>query len=109
MIPSIAELKNETCALLFTTYSELIRGHVEKLKAWLGNNFDGCIVFDESHKAKNFSKESGTKTGMTVHQLQEDFPLARIVYSSATTVSSFSNLEYLSRMGLWGEFTSAKV
>ena len=81
---------------LFGTYSALIgkttkgRGktRLDQLIDWCGQSFDGVIVFDESHKAKNLypanAKTKSTKTGLAVQGLQERLPGARIVYASAT-------------------------
>lgn len=45
------------------------------------------IVFDECHKAKNLcpvGSSKPTKTGLTVLDLQNKLPKARVVYASAT-------------------------
>ena len=45
------------------------------------------IVFDECHRAKNLcpvGSSKPTKTGLTVLQLQNKLPKARIIYASAT-------------------------
>jgi len=107
--------------------------------------FDGLIVFDEAHRAKNLfpqaftfgksgsamaggrrgdkaragrggagagrgsdSEEAspgkvqgpGTQTGNKVVEIQENFPLARIVYSSATSAIEVRHLGYMTRLGL---------
>ena len=52
-----------------------------------GPDFDGLIVFDESHKAKNLVPEAGskpTKVGAKVMEIQTLLPGARIMYCSAT-------------------------
>ena len=52
-----------------------------------GKDFDGLVVFDESHKAKNLVPEAGskpTKVGAKVMELQQRLPKARVVYCSAT-------------------------
>lgn len=41
-----------------------------------GEDFDGCIVFDECHKAKT----STTSTASAVRELQQRLPLARVLY-----------------------------
>lgn len=53
---------------------------------WCGEDFDGLIIFDECHKAKNLVSDGGqaTKTGLCVLKLQQQLPKARIVYCSAT-------------------------
>eukprot|EP00798_Chlamydomonas_sp_ICE-L_P028196 gene28196-31292_t len=81
---------------LFMTYSTLIasssRGKQTRLQQvveWLGGpSFDGCLVFDECHKAKNHGKDgTGTKVAATVIELQKVLPQARVLYCSATGVS----------------------
>lgn len=83
--------------VIFSTYSALISGtknaskkfdsRLKQLIDWCGKDFDGCIIFDECHKAKHLIPSAGgkpTKTGMTVLQLQNELPNARVVYASAT-------------------------
>ncbi|XP_019863968.1 PREDICTED: protein strawberry notch homolog 1-like [Amphimedon queenslandica] len=82
--------------VIFATYSSLIgestsggkyRTRFTQLLHWLGPQFDGVIVFDECHKAKNLVPSGASKpskTGITVLQLQKRLPKARIVYCSAT-------------------------
>lgn len=74
---------------------------------WCGSDFDGCIIFDECHKAKNLYSESGQilKTGTTVDELQRMLPNAWIVYSSATGASELKDMAYMTRLGLWGKDT----
>ncbi|XP_040273505.1 protein strawberry notch homolog 2 isoform X3 [Bufo bufo] len=98
--------------VLFATYSALIgesqaggqhRTRIRQIIDWCGENFDGVIVFDECHKAKN---ASCTKMGRAVLELQNNLPLARVVYASATGASEPKNMIYMSRLGIWGEGTS---
>ena len=73
-----------------------------------GKSFDGLIVFDECHKAKNLvpvGSAKPTKTGLSVLELQEKLPNARIVYASATGASEPKNMAYMVRLGLWGPGT----
>lgn len=104
-------------AVIFTTYASLISskrsGHVrriDQLLKWCGEDFDGCVLFDESHKAKNlFGGSSGakpTKVGLAVMELQKALPRARIVYCSATGASEPRHLGYMERLGLWGSSRS---
>jgi hypothetical protein len=73
--------------VIFCTYSSLIavkrnkKGgggsggavtRLQQLVAWMGGaGADGCILFDECHKAKNLGvdPDKGTKTGQAVSQL----------------------------------------
>jgi len=72
------------------------------------HDFDGCIIFDECHKAKNVQKDESTssKVAQCVLKLQERLPRARVVYASATGVAEVSDLAYMTRLGLWGPSTS---
>ncbi|XP_066061897.1 protein strawberry notch homolog 2 isoform X1 [Chamaea fasciata] len=97
--------------VLFATYSALIgesqaggqhRTRLKQILEWCRENFEGVIVFDECHKAKN---ASSTKMGKAVLDLQNKLPLARVVYASATGASEPKNMIYMSRLGIWGEGT----
>ncbi|XP_047387207.1 protein strawberry notch homolog 2 isoform X2 [Sciurus carolinensis] len=97
--------------VLFATYSALIgesqaggqhRTRLRQILQWCGEAFEGVIVFDECHKAKN---ASSTKMGKAVLDLQSKLPLARVVYASATGASEPRNMIYMSRLGIWGEGT----
>eukprot|EP00966_Prymnesium_polylepis_P228761 5293922-Prymnesium_polylepis.1 len=91
---------------------------------WLGKEkAEGCVMFDESHKAKNLFPESdgdqqqggkkkgppkkaSTKIALAVSALQTECPRARVVYCSATGASSLGNMAYMERLGLWGPGTA---
>ncbi|XP_037850483.2 protein strawberry notch homolog 2 isoform X4 [Chlorocebus sabaeus] len=97
--------------VLFATYSALIgesqaggqhRTRLRQILDWCGEAFEGVIVFDECHKAKN---AGSTKMGKAVLDLQNKLPLARVVYASATGASEPRNMIYMSRLGIWGEGT----
>ena len=65
---------------------------LKQLLHWCGDDFDGCIIFDECHKAKNLCPTGAgkpTKTGQTVLELQNKLPKARVVYASATGMFFF--------------------
>ena len=123
--------KNEKSAVLFATYPFLVSGkgrRLEDIISWLvqcsdndgkklkGNSqiskkdreesFDGCIIFDEAHKAKNLSADPPTVTGQLVLALQERLPNARVLYCSATGVSDLNQMAYAVRLGLWGAGTN---
>ncbi|KPI99007.1 Protein strawberry notch [Papilio xuthus] len=91
--------------VVFCTYSALIgetqssstkyRSRLKQLLQWCGEDFDGCIVFDECHKAKNLcpvGSGKATKTGLTALELQNKLPKARVVYASATGASEPRNM-----------------
>ncbi|XP_026133047.1 protein strawberry notch homolog 2-like isoform X2 [Carassius auratus] len=97
--------------ILFATYSALIgesqaggqhRTRLKQILDWCKPNFDGVIVFDECHKAKN---ATSTKMGKAVLDLQTKLPRARVVYASATGASEPKNMIYMSRLGIWGQGT----
>lgn len=106
--------------VIFSTYSSLIgesqsggkyRTRLKQLLQWCGEDFDGVIVFDECHRAKNLvptGSTKPTKTGITVLELQNKLPKARIIYASATGASEPRNMAYMVRLGLWGAGTPFK-
>ncbi|XP_070619296.1 protein strawberry notch homolog 1 isoform X1 [Erythrolamprus reginae] len=103
--------------IIFATYSSLIgesqsggkyKTRLKQLLHWCGDEFDGVIVFDECHKAKNLcpvGSSKPTKTGLAVLELQNKLPKARVIYASATGASEPRNMAYMNRLGIWGEGT----
>ena len=105
--------------VIFSTYSSLISesttitgkysSRFGQLVQWCGEDFEGVIIFDECHKAKNLFPSSGsgrqTKTGLAVLEIQNKLPKARIVYASATGASEPKNMGYMTRLGIWGKGT----
>lgn len=110
--------------ILFTTYATLPQkakadsengaSRLAQIAAWLGEDFDGVIVFDEAHKMGNaieIQVEGGRGARQPAQQavagveLQQLMPGARVLYVSATGASEPSNLSYAERLGLWGERT----
>ncbi|CAL8340528.1 unnamed protein product [Arctogadus glacialis] len=103
--------------VIFATYSSLIgesqsggkyKTRFQQLLHWCGEDFDGVIVYDECHKAKNVcpvGSSKPTKTGLAVQELQNKLPKARVVYASATGASEPRNMAYMNRLGIWGEGT----
>ncbi|KAK9865736.1 hypothetical protein WJX84_001418, partial [Apatococcus fuscideae] len=103
---------NLKSGVIFSTYASLISSsdkglsRLQQLIDWFGPEYDGLIIFDECHKAKNLIPDSGgkpSKVGEKVLELQTLLPQARIVYASATGASEARNLGYMTRLGLWGE------
>lgn len=101
--------------VLFSTYSAIIaktsqsgskfKTRLDQVVDWCGKNFDGALIFDECHKAKNLSfsgKHKSTKTGQVVLELQKKLPNARVVYASATGATEPKNMAYMVRLGIWG-------
>ncbi|XP_047426383.1 protein strawberry notch homolog 1 isoform X3 [Mugil cephalus] len=103
--------------VIFATYSSLIgesqsggkyKTRFQQLLHWCGEDFDGVIVYDECHKAKNvcpIGSSKPTKTGLAVLDLQNKLPKARVVYASATGASEPRNMAYMNRLGIWGHKT----
>lgn len=104
--------------VIFSTYSALIgessqsggkyKSRLKQLLQWCGEEFDGLIIFDECHRAKNLcptGSSKPTKTGLTVLELQNKLPKSRVVYASATGASEPRNMAYMVRLGMWGEGT----
>uniref|UniRef100_A0A1I7S5S4 Protein strawberry notch homolog 1-like n=1 Tax=Bursaphelenchus xylophilus TaxID=6326 RepID=A0A1I7S5S4_BURXY len=108
--------------VIFATYSSLIcearhlkddeskgnkiTSRLQQLIQWCGADFDGPIIFDECHHAKNLVPSAGskpTKTGRYVLELQKSLPDARVIYASATGATEPRNMAYMTRLGLWGE------
>uniref|UniRef100_A0A0C3TLL1 Strawberry notch AAA domain-containing protein n=1 Tax=Guillardia theta (strain CCMP2712) TaxID=905079 RepID=A0A0C3TLL1_GUITC len=114
--------------VIFCTYSLLVRNgagggkdqsRLTQIVKWAGEDFDGVLAFDEAHKAKNIRipkkgrhklsqalRTNGTKSATAVIEIQQQLPLARVVYVSATGASEPEHLLYASRLGLWGPGTS---
>jgi predicted RNA methylase len=102
--------------VLFTTYATLRSdardekvSRVRQIVEWLGSDFDGVIVFDESHAMQNAAGGKGERGDQAASQqgraglrLQHALPNARIVYVSATGATTVHNLAYAQRLGLWG-------
>ncbi|MCW5704171.1 MAG: strawberry notch family protein [Bradyrhizobium sp.] len=111
--------------VLFTTYATLRtdeRGEklsrARQIVEWLGSDFDGVIVFDESHAMQNALGGKGergdlkaiacnrpgaaSQQGRAGLRLQHALPNARVVYVSATGATTVHNLAYAQRLGVWG-------
>ncbi|WP_315792168.1 MULTISPECIES: strawberry notch-like NTP hydrolase domain-containing protein [unclassified Bradyrhizobium] len=103
-------------AILFTTYATLRTdekaeklSRVRQIVDWVGRDFDGVIIFDESHAMQNAAGNKGDRgeqaaslQGRAGLRLQHALPNARIVYVSATGATTVHNLAYAQRLGLWG-------
>ncbi|MDX3966799.1 MAG: strawberry notch family protein [Bradyrhizobium sp.] len=102
--------------ILFTTYAtlrsdarEAKASRVQQIVDWLGRDFDGVIIFDESHAMQNAAGGKGergdqapSQQGRAGLRLQHALPNARILYVSATGATTVHNLAYAQRLGLWG-------
>jgi predicted RNA methylase len=108
--------------ILFTTYAtlrsdarqgtqdqEVKASRVRQIVDWLGTDFDGVVVFDESHAMQNAAGGKGERGDQAASQqgraglrLQHALPNARVLYVSATGATTVHNLAYAQRLGLWG-------
>ncbi|HQV03469.1 MULTISPECIES: strawberry notch family protein [unclassified Novosphingobium] len=102
--------------ILFTTYATLRSdarenrvSRVQQIVDWLGTDFDGIIVFDESHAMQNAGggksdrgDSAPSQQGRAGLRLQHALPDARVLYVSATGATTVENLAYAQRLGLWG-------
>jgi len=109
-----------TDGILFLTYGTLRsaarqgkKSRLDQIVEWLGHDFDGPLMFDESHALANATLEKGergiktaSKQGQAGLRLQRALPLARVAYVSATGATHVGNLAYAERLGLWGEDTA---
>ena len=103
-------------AILFTTYATLRSqakpgkpSRVTQIVNWLGSQFAGVIIFDESHAMGNAASDKrergvqkASQQGRAGLRLQRALPQARVVYASATGATELTNLSYAERLGLWG-------
>ncbi len=88
--------------VLFTTYATLRSdardekvSRVKQIVEWLGADFDGVIIFDESHAMQNAAGGKGERGDQAASQqgraglrLQHALPNARIVYVSAEAIEA---------------------
>ncbi|PIB95299.1 bifunctional class I SAM-dependent methyltransferase/DEAD/DEAH box helicase [Caulobacter sp. X] len=103
--------------ILFTTYATLrqlgrnqAKSRLDQIVDWLGEDFDGVILFDEAHSMGNAAGGGDGARGPTKASqqgrmglaLQNLLPDARVVYESATGATTARNLAYATRLGLWG-------
>jgi hypothetical protein len=103
--------------VLFTTYATLRSdareervSRVQQIVDWLGRDFDGVIVFDESHAMQNAAGQTSergdqapSQQGRAGLRLQHALPNARVLYVSATGATTVHNLAYAQRLGLGSE------
>ncbi|WP_428393440.1 strawberry notch-like NTP hydrolase domain-containing protein [Lichenicoccus sp.] len=102
--------------VLFTTYATLRSdardervSRVQQIVDWLGSDFDGVLIFDESHAMQNAAggksergDQAPSQQGRAGLRLQHALPNARVLYVSATGATTVQNLAYAQRLGLWG-------
>ena len=102
--------------ILFTTYATLRqaarngkKSRLDQVIDWLGEDFEGAMIFDESHEMANAASGKGSRgvrkasqQGLAGLLLQFRAPGARVMYVSATGATEPANLSYAPRLGLWG-------
>ena len=105
-------------SILFASYATLRSEaggdrRLDQILTWLGDEFDGLLLFDEAHAMGGvaggegrFGATSGSQQGIAGVELQNRLPRARVIYASATGASDVNNLAYATRLGLWGEGTA---
>ena len=105
--------------VLFVTYRCLIgetkspdKSRLQQIEEWWCSagrdakgpgTYDGCLLFDEAHRAKNLANNPPSKTALAVERLSSRLAGARVVYASATGASEARHMAYMTRLGLWGE------
>jgi hypothetical protein len=112
--------KDGICFVPYTTLSSGTKAagddpgtkNLDTLVAWLGNDFEGVIAFDEAHAMANSTGGTGNrgvgkpaKMALAGIALQQAVPKARVGYWTATAATEASNLLYAERLGLWGPGT----
>jgi len=95
------DLKNDNNGIYFTTYSSIVREkNIALIKKWLSKTENCVLVFDEAHYAKN----SKSKCGQEVVNLQRYLTNPRVIYSTATAASDIKQLHYAEKLGLWKNY-----
>lgn len=106
--------------IMFTTYYTVPQGRkpnkktgkvaelsrIDQIVNWLGKDYDGVVVFDESHMMQNLLGKNASEMAQGGDDLQDKLPNARVVYASATGATEVENFAYTKRLGLWGQGTS---
>ncbi|XP_065178274.1 uncharacterized protein LOC135808951 [Sycon ciliatum] len=113
--------------IVFSTYATLVSSvakgssalnskqqtRLEQLISWCGGkDFEGCLIFDECHKAKYYTpdnEKASTKVAVAVASIQRLLPRARVVYCSATGITDVKDMAFMERLGLWGLGTPFKA
>jgi hypothetical protein len=93
--------------------SKVTRSRIDQLVDWLGEDFDGALIFDEAHNMANaepvagggLNKKQASSKALAGVEIQRRLPNARVVYVTATAAIEVRNLAYMDRLGLWGKGT----
>lgn len=115
----IADTINLSEGTLFTTYATLQksnaagRSRIDQIVEWLGEDFDGAIIFDEVHHMNNAmtytdaqGKHEASKSAIAGLKLETKLPNARVLYMSATGATEVRHITFANRLGLWGPGTA---
>lgn len=112
--------------ILFLTYADLRHATAANKKAgvyprlkqvldWCGPEFDGVLGYDEAHNMRNAvanpEEQFGSDTSLQGElgiELQNELPMARVLYVTATGATEPHNLSYMTRLRLWGSGTAFK-
>jgi predicted RNA methylase len=105
--------------VLLVTYGAIARElrdraespRIEQIRQWMGDKFDGPLIFDEAHSMgnalpKQVSGKDPSATALMGLRLQRTNPEARVLYLTATAATELDNYAYADRLGLWGEGTA---
>ena len=112
--PTASEKQDQRRRWVLESSLEVQFPKVKQIVDWVGEDFDGIIVFDEAHRMKGAMdvvdadsgyKKEASRMGRAGIALQNALPNARIYYATATSATEPENLGYLTRLGLWGEGT----
>lgn len=102
-------LSQEWNGVVFCSYAMLAgEQRLAQLKTWLARDKQCVMLFDEAHRARHLGSgahgggSKGSKAAQHVLQLQQEFPGARVVYSSATGAMRVTDMLYMERLWLWG-------
>lgn len=91
--------------VMFSTYYSIVKPkRYCDLCEWLGDDFQGLIALDECHKARQCIGNM-SKISQKIIELQSRYPLARVIYVSATGCSQVEHMGYMTRLGLWGAYS----
>ena len=118
-IPANTDISHQH-GILFSTYATLrsdaregARSRLDQIVAWLGEDFAGVVVFDESHELGNAmgargerGKTDASKQGLAAIALQDRLPHAKFAYTSATAASKIEAFAYAKRLNLFGKGTA---
>ena len=77
-----------------------------KIWGWSSHQWHSRVDRAKNSSLGGAGAVGGTKIAQVVSAIQDELPLARVLYCSATGVSEVAHMAYLSRLGLWGPRSS---